>query len=222
MARLRILSGAQAGQSFQLGPGELQIGRSRSSTGRLDDRAIAFKHAAIRPAADGWEVIDARSVTGTYVNDVRVERDQPRPLRAGDRVRFGDVEAVFELDDAAAPAPPATSPTPAAPSAAAPAPSTEEVSPAPAPGEPAADVDGDVESLRAQVLALTLRNRDLEDELALLHGGDETLAELRRLREELDQAVDERDRLARRVAVMDAELERLQAERQASPPVAGR
>lgn len=185
MARLRILSGAHAGQTLAC-EGELSIGRSRGSTGRLEDKAIGFKHAVIRRANGGWEVLDARSLHGTFVNGQRLERDVPRPLQPGDALRFGDIDAVFELD------PEPTAPPPAA-----------------APASPAAGDADAVTRLEGEVLALRLRNRDLEDELVLVHGSDETLRELRRLREELAQAIEERDLLARRAATLEAEVERL-------------
>jgi serine phosphatase RsbU (regulator of sigma subunit) len=74
--------------------GGVSIGRASECTIPIKDRYLSRRHAEIVPADGGWVLKDLGSVNGTYLNGARVEQDTR--LKAGDRIRLGDTEIVFE------------------------------------------------------------------------------------------------------------------------------
>ena len=115
---LVITQGPLAGRRIDL-QGELVIGREGAAL-TIEDSELSRRHAAVRPAGDGYEVEDLDSLNGTYVNGRRI--DGPTRLAGGDAIKLG--QSVLELEAARAPATVASA-TPLAPSpaVAAPAPS---------------------------------------------------------------------------------------------------
>ena len=82
------------------------------SIGRLPDNGVALAwddevsrhHAHITRTGDGWALVDDASRNGSYVNGERIT--EPRALRDGDVLRFGDSVVVFRAPaPEAAPAP---------------------------------------------------------------------------------------------------------------------
>jgi hypothetical protein len=72
------------------------IGHSDAADLVLADQFVSRRHALVSVDPSGQVTIqDLNSTGGTFVNDERL--DGPRVLRAGDRVRFADLEARFEL-----------------------------------------------------------------------------------------------------------------------------
>jgi hypothetical protein len=76
-----------------LGEHVVTIGRLPTSTIVLGDPNVSRQHAEIRPAGDGYVVVDLGSTNGTRVNGVRVGEHQ---LRDGDELMFGSTRVVFE------------------------------------------------------------------------------------------------------------------------------
>lgn len=70
------------------------IGRSPNSDIPLSSRMVSRQHASLTFESDAWWVEDQKSSGGTYVNGLRVERQQ---LRDGDRIQLGDVELHFTI-----------------------------------------------------------------------------------------------------------------------------
>ncbi len=71
---------------------EVTLGRGVDNTIVLDDDAASRLHARLERRADGWWVVDAGSVNGTFVNGERVDA---APLREGDRLHVG--QTIFKL-----------------------------------------------------------------------------------------------------------------------------
>jgi hypothetical protein len=71
------------------------LGRSRECDIVLDDAGVSRRHAEIRPAADGWTIMDLGSTNGILLNGREVRSSQP--LHAGDRIALGSTEIVFEV-----------------------------------------------------------------------------------------------------------------------------
>jgi FHA domain-containing protein len=71
------------------------VGRSRDCDVVLDDAGVSRRHAEIRPAADGWTIMDLDSTNGILLNGREVHSSQP--LQAGDRIALGSTEIVFEV-----------------------------------------------------------------------------------------------------------------------------
>lgn len=82
---LVILSGPMAGQRFPVS-GPMEVGREGSGIAIGYDAQASRRHAQVRPAAFGLELVDLGSTNGTYVNDQRVTTATIKP---GDIVRIG-------------------------------------------------------------------------------------------------------------------------------------
>jgi hypothetical protein len=94
VARLELWRGVELVKIFPLVEPETTIGRSASSTAKIDDDKVSREHAIVlRTGAGGWRITDLDSTNGTFVNEQRVRAD--RPLRDRDRLRVGDTELVF-------------------------------------------------------------------------------------------------------------------------------
>jgi sigma-B regulation protein RsbU (phosphoserine phosphatase) len=74
----------------------VSIGRASECTIPIKDRYLSRKHAEIVWGDGRWVLKDCGSANGTYLNGLRVENDLP--LKAGDRIRLGDTEIVFESE----------------------------------------------------------------------------------------------------------------------------
>src|SRR4051812_12262722 len=75
------------------------IGRAPENSIRLEDPSVSSRHAEIVVMAQNCYLKDRGSTNGTVVNGQTVTETQ---LRAGDRIRFGKVEASFECESVAA------------------------------------------------------------------------------------------------------------------------
>ena len=71
------------------------IGRAPENSIRLEDPSVSSRHAEIVVVAQNCYLKDRGSTNGTVVNGQTVTETQ---LRAGDRIRFGKVEACFECE----------------------------------------------------------------------------------------------------------------------------
>lgn len=78
---------------------EYRMGRGDENPIRLTERNISRRHALIRRTPSGFAITDAGSMCGTFVNGVRVHREQPLGHR--DLVQLGDyrIEVVDEALD---------------------------------------------------------------------------------------------------------------------------
>ncbi len=69
-----------------------RAGRHPDSDIFLDDITVSRRHAEIVRRADGFHLIDAGSLNGTYVNRDRVEEAK---LSNGDELQIGKFKLVF-------------------------------------------------------------------------------------------------------------------------------
>ena len=86
------------GKRYAVAPGGATIGRSRECDIVLSDSNVSRRHAELRPAGDAWTITDLGSTNGVRVNGRDLSPNQPHPLRAGDRLDVGTVDASFEVD----------------------------------------------------------------------------------------------------------------------------
>ena len=70
------------------------VGRDFDCDVVLTNRSVSRKHAAVEPSGGGWVLKDLQSINGTFVKNARIKETL---LSNGERVRFGDVKAVFEI-----------------------------------------------------------------------------------------------------------------------------
>jgi FHA domain len=84
-----------SGLVLPLSAPEAVVGNSDTADVVLDDVFVSRRHALVTVDESGVATIrDLNSTGGTFVNDERL--DGPHVLRAGDSVRFADLEARFE------------------------------------------------------------------------------------------------------------------------------
>jgi VWFA-related protein len=73
--------------------GTTNVGRAQDNQLVLDDATVSRHHAWIKAEGEEFLIFDVGSANGTFVNDEKIE--EPRQLKNGDAVRFGDAEFVF-------------------------------------------------------------------------------------------------------------------------------
>jgi ABC-type multidrug transport system ATPase subunit len=86
---LKIL---RPGRPAEAGPGAIKIGRATDNDIVIPDVLASRHHATLVPTPGGTEIIDNRSINGTFVNGARVEQ---AVLHDGDTVTIGNVDMVF-------------------------------------------------------------------------------------------------------------------------------
>jgi pSer/pThr/pTyr-binding forkhead associated (FHA) protein len=85
-------SGPNAGARFLLDEDVTTAGRHPNADIFLDDVTVSRKHAEFRRGPEGFQVVDARSLNGTYVNNDRVDSVV---LRNGHEVQIGKFRLTF-------------------------------------------------------------------------------------------------------------------------------
>lgn len=138
MARLRVVSGPNAGQTVDV-EGEIVIGREDTDLA-IDDEEMSRRHAVVRRHANRLQVEDLGSTNGTFVDGTRIA--EPTLLGGGAEIKVGMtvlvVEGVLPVSDSSADIAPrnVTRVSQAIPEGA-PAPLAATVAPAVAPPAPA-------------------------------------------------------------------------------------
>ena len=102
-ARRLAPPGAPAGRALLVGEGKrtvlsgsrVLIGRSRDCDVTLDDPNVSRRHAELRRADGGWQIVDLGSTNGVKVNGRRVEE---AVLAPGDELALGLARLRFELE----------------------------------------------------------------------------------------------------------------------------
>jgi len=94
-----VISLPDAGEVIhELTASNLTIGRTEENSLAIDDVSVSTSHARLEAIKNGYLLTDLGSTNGTYVNGEKLE--EPRLLEAGDRVRFGKVDAIYEVPGA--------------------------------------------------------------------------------------------------------------------------
>jgi hypothetical protein len=89
---LVVKRGPKAGSRFALDQDVTTAGRHPDSVIFLDDITVSRRHAEIRRSGNGYEVHDAGSLNGTYLNRERIEQ---AILADGDEIQVGKFKLVF-------------------------------------------------------------------------------------------------------------------------------
>lgn len=71
------------------------VGRDPDCDVPLENRSVSRRHALLEKTTDGWSLRDLGSANGTFLGGDRVTEV---PLSKGAALRFGDVEALFEVE----------------------------------------------------------------------------------------------------------------------------
>ncbi len=86
------------GKIYPLNVGVTRVGRARASHVWLESDKVSRNHAELHRTADAVELVDLGSTNGTFLNDERLQANQPHTLIVGDEVRFGDREFTLNAD----------------------------------------------------------------------------------------------------------------------------
>ncbi len=92
VAMLVVRQGPKRGSRIALDAETISIGRHPDSDIFLDDITVSRRHAEVKRLDGSFEVSDAGSLNGTYVNKVLVER---AVLADGDELQIGKFKLVF-------------------------------------------------------------------------------------------------------------------------------
>lgn len=94
------LDGARKGDLEAFALSSISIGRSADcDLVFVNEKSTSSHHAMLRQRADSIELLDTQSTSGTFVNEVRVERAL---LKEGDVVRFGVLGPTVKINLSAA------------------------------------------------------------------------------------------------------------------------
>ena len=94
-------SGPTAGARYLLDTDVTTVGRHPEADIFFDDVTVSRRHAEVTREGAGFEIVDQRSLNGTYVNGERVDR---APLVNGAEVRIGKFRLNFFVSPADLPA----------------------------------------------------------------------------------------------------------------------
>ncbi len=89
-----VESGEIAGSRFMLEGSETTIGRHPDSNIFLDDITVSRRHARLVAEGDGYTLIDAGALNGTYCNGSMVDTVR---LQHGDQIQIGRFRLHFYL-----------------------------------------------------------------------------------------------------------------------------
>ena len=88
---------ALSGSRYLLDEDEVTVGRDPKSDILLDDSTVSRSHAVFRRVNGQYEVVDAGSLNGTYVNRQRVDQAL---LKNGDEIMIGKFRLVYFTNSA--------------------------------------------------------------------------------------------------------------------------
>ncbi len=81
---------SDAGKVYELSEGENRVGRAAGNEVHIVAEKLSRHHARLLLTGEKLELIDLGSTNGTFLNDSRLEKNQPSTLKEGDELRFGD------------------------------------------------------------------------------------------------------------------------------------
>jgi pSer/pThr/pTyr-binding forkhead associated (FHA) protein len=85
------------GETIPLGFGECTLGRKESANCVIaDDSYVSGVHCRLIATEDRLEVTDLGSTNGTFVNEARLDPQQPWKLTSGDKLRIGQTTFVVD------------------------------------------------------------------------------------------------------------------------------
>jgi hypothetical protein len=97
--RLRAVSAIASGHTFDVRPGDTTVGRTPETDIHLEHPDVSRAHAAFSTEGGRLTVRDLRSTNGTWVNDRKIEAEEPVAVDPGDVVTFGTTEARLEVEE---------------------------------------------------------------------------------------------------------------------------
>lgn len=92
---LVVISGKPLGKSFYLTQEKMVLGRDLTAEISIGETAISRKHTEFFLSPSGVQVKDLGSTNGTFVNDLKLNKDTYHSLNDGDLVRCGSTLLKF-------------------------------------------------------------------------------------------------------------------------------
>ncbi len=96
MPTLTIMTGDQAGTSFELAKRTLSVGRDPSRYIQVIDSKVSRKHAVVRMGDAGHMISSAQSKNGLLINGEEIAEETR--LADGDEVMLGDTVLRYRVD----------------------------------------------------------------------------------------------------------------------------
>lgn len=85
-----LKKGSSKGNAFGFG---ITVGRTENNDVALDDNSVSRFHAYFQEdPKKGWQLIDAESRNGTWVDGEQLTGKKPKPVKAGTKLRFGSID----------------------------------------------------------------------------------------------------------------------------------
>lgn len=94
-ACLVIFKGTPQGHRFFIAQSEMILGRDPAVEMSIADASVSRKHAKISRQGNKVLLTDLGSSNGTFVNDQKIEPNQPTELRKDDVIKFGNIILKF-------------------------------------------------------------------------------------------------------------------------------
>jgi pSer/pThr/pTyr-binding forkhead associated (FHA) protein len=101
MPKLQITLPDGSQLDHELTEQSVTVGRAPDNTIEIDDPSVSSHHAKIEPGGEGYILTDLGSTNGSRLNADTLSGNAEYQLSAGDRIRFGKVDAIFDPDNAA-------------------------------------------------------------------------------------------------------------------------
>lgn len=100
-----VISLPDAGEIIhELTASKVTVGRLEENDVQIDDASVSSHHAEITPAGEDFLLTDLGSTNGTRLNGEELDT-QSHKLHAGDQIRFGKVDAIFQVGETSSPKP---------------------------------------------------------------------------------------------------------------------
>ncbi len=90
-----VVAGPGGNISHELSEETTTIGRAPDNAIHIDDVSVSSRHAELRVTDESCALKDLDSTNGTRVNGAAITTAQ---LRAGDKIRYGKVEACYQCE----------------------------------------------------------------------------------------------------------------------------
>ena len=76
------------------------VGKSdKTSNIKISDNQKISRTHALFSKEDGSYYVTDNSSNGTYINDVKLPKDEKKPIKDGDRIRFADEDFIFNIEE---------------------------------------------------------------------------------------------------------------------------
>jgi len=98
MPKLQIVRPDGTQTDHELTEEILTIGRAPDNVFPIEDVSVSSHHAQISRSAGIYLLTDLGSTNGTTVNGKALERETEYTLTPGDKIRFGNLESIFDPD----------------------------------------------------------------------------------------------------------------------------